>query len=118
MPQGSPRTRAATSSRSKIAVVRLPVEIDVTNDDAVHALLTQALRAGTPVVIGDASETVFCGCAGVDALASAHHEAVAAGAQLRIVASPAVQRILELTHADQVFSVYPTVAEALGPAEA
>jgi anti-anti-sigma regulatory factor len=50
----------------------------------------------------------------VTALLLTHHQAAAAGAQLRVVVgSPSMRRILELTAADQVLNTYPTLAAAL-----
>ena len=88
-------------------VVRLPGEIEVTNDGQVYDTLTSALDDGTAVLVADAGGTTFCGCSGVTALLLAHHRAAAAGAQLRVVVgSPSMRRILELTAADQVLNTY------------
>jgi anti-anti-sigma regulatory factor len=46
-------------------------------------------------------------------LKRAHRQADAAGAQLRVVASPPLRRVLELTGADQVLNMYATLAMAV-----
>jgi len=94
--------------------VTLPSEIDLTNASKVHDTLARALESGTAVVIADATETTFCDCAGVRALIRAHRQAAAAGAGLRVAAATSrnVRRILQLTGADQVLDIYPTLAAA------
>ena len=94
-------------------VVTLPAEIDISNDGRVEDELTSALGDGLGVLVADATRTTFCASAGMSALIRAHHQAQAAGTQLRVVASPAVRRILELTGADQVLDTYPGLADAL-----
>jgi anti-anti-sigma factor len=95
------------------AVVTLPSEIDVRNDGQVQATLARALGDGMAVLVADATGTTFCGCSGAHALVRAHHQAAATGAQLRVAASPAVLRMLELTGADHVLDTYPTLDTAL-----
>jgi anti-anti-sigma factor len=91
----------------------LPSEIDVRNDGQVQATLARGLGDGTAVLVADATGTTFCGCSGAHALVRTHHQATAAGAQLRVAASPAVLRMLELTGADQVLDTYPSLDTAL-----
>jgi anti-anti-sigma factor len=113
-PQPGTAAAAASPQQPRLAVVRLPGEIDASNDGQVQDTLTRALDDGTAVLVADAGRTTFCGCAGVTALLRTHHRAAAAGAQLRVVVgSPSMRRILELTAADQVLATYPTLAAAL-----
>jgi anti-anti-sigma factor len=94
-------------------VVALPAEIDAANIGLVEAAMASALAARPVVLIADGTSTVFCDSAGVAALVHAHRQAVAAGAQLRVVitGSP-VRRILELIGADQLLLVYPSLSDA------
>jgi len=94
-------------------VVTLPREVDATNDGHVLDALTRALAAGTEVLVADGSGTSFCGSSGVTALLAAHRRAAAAGTRLRVAASPAVRRILELTGADHLLDTYATLGAAL-----
>jgi anti-anti-sigma factor len=113
-PQPGTAAAAASPQQPRLAVVTLPGEIDASNDGQIQDTLTSALDDGTAVLVADAAATAFCGCAGVTALLLAHHQAAAAGAQLRVVVgSPSMRRILELTAADQVLHTYPTLAAAL-----
>lgn len=99
--------------RLEHAVIALPGEIDICIHRQVEASVALALSDGATVLIADASYTTFCDCSGVHALVRAHRQAVAAGVQLRIAASPAMWRILRLTGADRVLDTYSTVFEAL-----
>ncbi len=102
-----------SEGQARQAVVRLPGEIDISNDCPVRDALTRALDDGTAVLVADAAKTTFCGCSGVSVLIGAHHQAAASGGQLRIVASPALLRMLTLTGADTVLDTYPTLTAAL-----
>ena len=108
--------KEAAPQPRRAEVVTLPAEIDISNDGLVEDELTSALGDGLAVLVADGTRTTFCASAGMSALLRAHHQAQAAGTQLRVVASPAVRRILELTGADQVLDTYPGLADALaGP---
>jgi anti-sigma B factor antagonist len=97
-------------------VITLPQEIDMSNASQVHDTLARALDDGTAVLIADAAQTMFCDSATITMLLRAHDRAAATGAQLRIAASPPIRRVLELTGADRMLHVYPSVANALaGP---
>ena len=113
MLDGSRHTHPAAGPGPQTAVVSLPTEIDLANGEQVHDALTRALGRGAAVLIADATLTTFLSCAGLDALTRAHHQATAAGAQLRIAASPAVRRILGLTGTEHRFQTYPTLTAAL-----
>lgn len=113
MLDGSRHTPTTTRAGPQATVVPLPAEIDVTNSGQVHDTLARALRGGTAVLVADATATAFCDCAGVNALTYAHHQAATARAQLRLAASPAVRRILELTGTEHLLNAYPTVDAAL-----
>jgi anti-sigma B factor antagonist len=113
MSGGSPHSHAAAVPGPQTVVVALPGEIDFSNDGQVQDTLTQALSDGTAVVVADGSRTSFCASSGVSALLAAHRQAATAGRQLRVAASPAMRRVLELTGADHVLDTYPTLTAAL-----
>jgi anti-sigma B factor antagonist len=113
MPGGSRRIHATAVPGPPTAVVPLPAEIDVANIGLVGAALATALASAPTVLIADGTKTAFCDCAGVATLIRAHHQAVTAGVQLRLViTSSAVRRVLELTGADQVLLACPSLAVA------
>jgi len=96
-----------------LMVITLPSEIDVSNGGQLKDAVARGLGNGTRVLVADAGGTTFCGCAGVRELLAAHHQAATHGVQFRVVASPAVLRILELSAADEVLETYPTMGAAL-----
>jgi anti-anti-sigma factor len=105
--------RATAGTGAQATVVTLPAEIDISNDVVLQTALVSAFAAGRPVVIADGTGTHFCDCRAIAALIRAHHQATLAGAQLRlVVASPMVSRALEVTGADQVLAIYPSLADA------
>jgi anti-sigma B factor antagonist len=94
-------------------VVKLPAEVDFSNKSLVRATLAGALASRPKVVVADGTETGFCDCAAIHTLITAHHEAIAAGAQLRVVITGAsVRRVLELTGADQILLMYRSLVDA------
>jgi anti-sigma B factor antagonist len=110
---GAAKAAASCPPRPRAAVVTLPHEIDISNDGLVEDELTSALNDGLAVLVADGTRTTFCALAGMGVLTRAHRQAAAAGTQLRVVASPAVRRILDLTGADRVLDSYPSLADAL-----
>jgi len=113
MSGGSSHSHATAVSGPQVLVVALPGEIDFNNDGQVQDALTRALDNGTMVVVANGSGTSFCASSGVTALLAAHRHAAAAGRQLRVAASPAMRRVLELIGADHVLDTYPTLTAAL-----
>jgi anti-anti-sigma factor len=107
------RTPSSPGLRLPQVVITLPDEIDMSNATQVRDTLVHALDAGPTVLIADAARTMFCDSATITMLLRAHDQAAATGAQLRIAASPALRRVLELTGADRRLHVYPTVAAAV-----
>lgn len=99
------------------AVVALPDEIDMTNAGQVREALARSLEDGATVLVADMTAATFCAAEGVRALLRGHVWAREAGAELRVAAlSPPVRRVVELTAADHVLHIYPSVAAALaGP---
>jgi anti-anti-sigma factor len=113
MSGGSGRTQATPVPGPQTAVVALPAEIDAANIGLVEAALASALASRPAVLIADGTATVFCDSSGITTLIRAHHQAASAGAQLRVVMTGAsVRRVLELTGADQLLLVYPSLPGA------
>ena len=103
---------------SKVAVVTLPVEIDIVNADRVRDDLLSILNRGAATLIVDMGGTTFCDSAGVNALVRAHKRAAANDSEMRLVVSaPAVRRVLNITGVDRLMAVYPSVAASLAGAQ-
>jgi anti-anti-sigma regulatory factor len=71
------------------AVVTLPQHISNSNADQIRELVLWIINRGAAVLIADLSGTLSCDFSGADALARAHHRAVANGTELRLVARTA-----------------------------
>jgi len=100
-------------------VVALPAEIDMASADRVGQQLGAAFGPGVETIIADMTATRFCDSSGISVLVRAHKQAVANGAQLRlVVVSTVVLRSLRLVQMDDLLPIYPTLSEALaaGPA--
>jgi anti-sigma B factor antagonist len=99
-------------------VIRMPVEIDITNADAIRATLRAAASHGSPMVIIDMSATTFCDSAGLQAIIDAYNQVdvrnktATTRTQLRLVAT-SVRRVIQLIGIDQLIPVYPTLSAAL-----
>jgi anti-sigma B factor antagonist len=103
----------------QVAVVTLPVEIDVTNADAVRDNLMSVMDQGAAMLVADLSKTNFCDSAGVSALVRTFRRASTGTSAMRLVVStPAVQRVLSITGVDRLVDIYPSVAASLaGPGD-
>lgn len=98
----------------RVAVVKLPVEVDISNAGQVRQDLLMAVTQGAWMVIADMSATTFCDSAGVTALVRAVRKTNASGAGLRVAASaPTVTRVLAITGVDRLIEIYPSVAAAM-----
>jgi anti-sigma B factor antagonist len=101
----------------QVAVVSLPVEIDLVNADQVREDLLSLLNRSPSTLIVDMSDTTFCDSAGVNALVRAYKRARASGAGMRlVVTAPNVQRVLAITGVDSLVDIYLSVAAALAAA--
>jgi anti-sigma B factor antagonist len=100
-------------------VVAAPVEIDITNADALRAALGQAAESGHGTLVVDMTRTTFCDSAAIHALVDAHKRSRTEGGQVLLAMSgAAVPRIFEITGVDQVLPRFPSLAEALAHATA
>lgn len=101
----------------QVALVALPVEIDITNADQVREELLSVINGGAATLIADLSTTTFCDSAGVGALVRTFRRASASGGEMRLVVGTLpVQRVLAITGIDRLLDTYPSVTAALaGP---
>ena len=96
------------------AIVTMPAEIDLINATGLGDQLSAAASRSPDLITIDMSATTFCDSAGIRALARAHEQAAASGAELRIaIGDSPVRRILQLTGLDQVVPVYHNVRQSL-----
>jgi anti-sigma B factor antagonist len=100
-----------------VAVICLPVEIDLVNADQVREDLLSLLNRSPSTLIVDMSGTTFCDSAGMNALVRAYKRACASGAGMRlVVTTPNVQRVLAITGVDSLVDIYLSVGAAVAAA--
>jgi anti-sigma B factor antagonist len=96
-----------------LAIVTLPAEVDISSADLLREDLLAVIDHGAAVLIVDLSGTRFCDSAALSALIVVHRQAAAVGARLRlVVGSAAVLRVMSVTGVDQLFDLYPSLADA------
>ena len=95
------------------AVVTLPQRIDASNASQIREQLLWTINRGAVVLVADLTGTLSCDYSGADALARAHHRAVANGTELRLaVTADAVRRVLTLNGFDRLIAIYPDLDAA------
>jgi anti-sigma B factor antagonist len=95
-------------------VITLPEEIDVTNSPRLRETLLAVISRRPVLLVADMTATTFCDSSGMGAIVAAYRQAVALGADMRLViAHPAARRVFELNGIDTVISIYPDLPAAL-----
>ncbi|MBO0865762.1 MAG: STAS domain-containing protein [Mycobacterium sp.] len=99
--------------RNGATVISIGGEIDLSTAPAFEAAIAGALAEEPPVLVIELSAVQFLASAGLRILVAAQEKA-SKSAQVAVVAStPATSRPIELTGLDKVFSMYPTLDDAL-----
>jgi len=96
-----------------MTVVTLPAEIDVGNAHRLGEDLQAAFAAGVTIVVADMTATAFCDSGGIRALVLAAKRSAASGAELRVVPSARVLRVMTVMGLDCWLKIYPSLHEAL-----
>jgi anti-anti-sigma factor len=100
-------------------VMHLCGDIDIANAaavaSAVEIALGRAAESSTKILILDFSETDYCGSVLLRALAELDESAPTRGVALRVVATGAFRRLLEVTGLDEVFNLHGSLQDALPP---
>jgi anti-anti-sigma factor len=84
--------------------VRLPAEIDVTNQERAYDQLCAAVASGAPVIIADFTATSFCDCSSLRRLVAIQRHAAVTDAELLVVNPPSgvVHRLATLLGLDPI----------------
>lgn len=115
-PYGATAARRAqcTTTGTGAVVCSLTGDLDLDGLEGVRSSLDSALRSGAEVLVLDLERLGFCDSSGLNLLLSLRLEAQEVGAALRLGApTRQLRRLLELTGTNEIFSVHPTVADAL-----
>ncbi|MET9949963.1 STAS domain-containing protein [Streptomyces sp. NPDC006339] len=121
--QHAPEAKAAVTLRTHhtetgVAVCTIVGDLDFDTRESVQGELAALVEEGTsprpPALVVDLSQVGFCDSSGLNMLLRTRAAAEAVGTELRLAGvAPAVMRVLELTGADTVFSLYDSVEDAL-----
>src|SRR5215467_7534315 len=98
---------------ARMTVVTLPAEIDVGNAHRLGEDLQAAFASGATTVVADMRATEFCDSGGIRALVLAARRGAADGAELRVVPSARVLRVMTVMGLDCWLKLYPSLNEAL-----
>jgi anti-anti-sigma factor len=80
------------------SVLRLQGELDASNRDHLHRVISSALENRPPLLVVDLSGLGFTDCAGLSVLVWAHKRLAGCGHRLVITGTkPTIQRLLHLT---------------------
>ncbi|MFF2147006.1 STAS domain-containing protein [Kitasatospora sp. NPDC058190] len=114
-PSAEPRLRIDSTNAPGIAhILRLHGEVDHGQRADLEEALGRAVKNGLPRLVVDLADLSFCDSTGLNALLSARLDALANSVRLILATpSPQVRRLLEITGADEVFTVRDSVLAAL-----
>lgn len=88
-------------------------DVDLATVPDFQAAITEALTQEPTALVVDLSAVDFLASAGLQTLV-ATHETVSKNSRFAVVANgPATSRPIQLTGLDQIFALYPTVADAI-----
>ncbi|MFD4442972.1 STAS domain-containing protein [Nocardia sp. NPDC058519] len=93
------------------SVVTVEGEVDMATAPLVQSGVDEALDTGARVLIVDLSQVKFFGSAGLSVLLTAAEKLPESG--LRVVASAAVRRPIEITGLDKLLTIFDTVEQAM-----
>ncbi|PPI97248.1 STAS domain-containing protein [Nocardia nova] len=111
----SPLLRTEQRTEGSAVVVTVAGEVDMNSAPELQSALDRALQAEPTAVVLDMTEVRFLGSAGLSVLLATSQSTATGG--LRVVASPAVRRPIEVTALDALLRLFPTVADALAAPE-
>lgn len=99
---------------SDVVVLHVSGELDTTSTSELSTPITTHVIAGNRAVVVDLSEVRFLGSAGLEALVVGQQRAASAGVEFVLVAdSRAALRPIEATGLDSVFTILPSVEQAV-----
>ena len=109
-----PRVVLSVVRRPSFTVAALQGELDLVTAPALRDGLLALLHPGQRLLVLDLSQLWFCDAAGIAALISAWHRALALGVSMRLAAPRShVAKILDDAALGHGLATYPTVARAL-----
>jgi len=103
-----------TEDKPEAVILYLSGEIDSTHSNELSELLTATREATKKNLIIDLTEVKYIDSAGLGVLVSEHTRWVKRGSQFRLCnPNLTVQTVLQTSHLDHFFDIYPSQEEAL-----
>jgi anti-anti-sigma factor len=110
----STTTLVETIGQHEVPIVTVTGEVDMSTVQVVHAELADKLDRRPAALIIDLGAVSFFGSAGINTLMHAHLNARQSGTEIVLItAQSAVLRPLQLTGVAELFSIQPTLRDAL-----
>lgn len=101
-------------SVADVSVLSVRGEVDVYSAPTLRDNLTELREAGAEAVVVDLTEVAFLDSTGLGALIGARTEAESSGGRLAIVCTnDRILKLFTITGLDSVFSIYPSIDEAV-----
>lgn len=110
---GSVEVSVVTVRRGDLTVLFVTGTVDLSTASHLSSAVADVVAQRPAGVIIDMSGTDFLASAGMTALVDAHDEIVPDGAFAVVAHGPSTARPLQLVGLDQVFTLYPTLDDAL-----
>lgn len=103
-----------SESSGNSLLMRLSGSLDVATSPSLKDALAKALHEQGSNVVVDLTQVEFLDSTGLGALMGAHRRALENGGRLALIVHEGpISRLLTITGLSRVFSVYPSVGEAL-----
>jgi anti-sigma B factor antagonist len=84
------------------------------NSPGLRETLLGVISRRPVLLVANMTATTFCDSSGMNVIVTAYRQAVAAGADMRLVIGhPAARRVFELNGIDTVIGIYPDLPAAL-----
>jgi anti-sigma B factor antagonist len=99
--------------RDEIALLTVGEVVDLATAPALEEAIDGLLALQPKALIVDLSGVTFLASVGLRLLVTTHHKVSQSGQFAVVAAGPVTRRPIELTQLDEVFSLYPTLDEAL-----
>ena len=93
-------------------------EIDLATAAGFEDAIVTALRQNPRAVVVDLSEVAFLASAGLKILVATHEKVSKSGYFAVVANGPSTSRPIQLTGLNEVFPLYPTLADAMSAARA
>ena len=118
MPETACPYQLEVDPRSEGTVIRLRGAVTLGYADPMADALQAAVAEAAPPIVLELTDLTFINSAGLGALVATHLQCRDAGRPVRVVnPPPAIERLLSLTHLNELFDVYASVADALRAGE-